>query len=65
MANMSYCMFENTYRDLLDCADKLGDCDLSLSELSDSEKKYALRLIKKCAQIADWCQDMVEENQNG
>ena len=32
MANMSYCRFQNTYLDLLDCANNLNDKDLSDSE---------------------------------
>lgn len=50
MGNMSYCRFENTYSDLQDCYDALGE--KSLDELSESEKKYAQRLIKMCKDIA-------------
>lgn len=51
MGNMSYCRFENTYRDLQDCYDTLGE--KSLDELSETEKKYAKKLIKMCRDIAD------------
>lgn len=53
---MSYCRFENTYQDLQDCYDALGE--KSLDELSDSEKKYAKKLIQMCKEIAD---DFLEE----
>ena len=48
---MSYCRFENTYGDLQDCYDALGE--KSLEELSETEKKYAKKLIKMCREIAD------------
>lgn len=51
MANMSYCRFENTYRDLWDCYESLQN--KSIDELSESEKKHALRLIKLCSNITD------------
>lgn len=47
---MSYCRFENTYRDLQDCYDALSETDLD--DLSDTERKYAKRLIKLCDDIA-------------
>ena len=47
MANMSYCRFENTLRDLKDCYNNMGSDDLSLSEF------YARRhMIKLCMSIA-------------
>ena len=32
MANMSYCRFQNTYRDLIDCSVNLFDKDMSNDE---------------------------------
>lgn len=55
--NMSYCRFENTYGDLQDCYNALAEEDLD--ELSESEKKYAKKLIKMCRNIAD---DFFDEN---
>lgn len=46
MSNMSYCRFENTVRDLEDCAEHLLD-DLS----SDTEVLARERLIELCGQI--------------
>jgi phage host-nuclease inhibitor protein Gam len=51
MGNMSYCRFENTYGDLQDCYDALAE--KSLDELSETEKKYAIKLIKMCRDIAN------------
>lgn len=50
MANMSYCMFENTYQDFKECYQKLMEIN-SLDELSESEKKYAKRLIKEAGEF--------------
>lgn len=48
---MKYFRFENTSRDLQECYDALLEKDLD--ELSESEKKYAKKLIKICKDIAD------------
>lgn len=48
MSNMSYCRFENTYKDLKDCLDALNHQD----ELSESEARYRDLLIKMCVEIA-------------
>lgn len=47
MANMSYCRFENTYRDFMVCVNalRLG----GYSELSESERDYA-DLLRLAAQ---------------
>ena len=45
MANMSYCRFENTYRDLLDCYDNIND------DLSKSEHNYRNQLLDLCREI--------------
>ena len=59
MSNMSYCRFGNTFNDLQDCYDALNEN--SLDDLSELEKKYAIRLIKMCRDIAD---DYLEEADN-
>lgn len=55
MSNMSYCRFENTYNDLKDCYEALGEVN-NLEELEKSaneyEKPYIRKLIKLCARIA-------------
>ena len=47
MANMGYCRFQNTVRDLADCEDHIIDNDLS-----PEEEKAKKRLIKICKRIA-------------
>jgi hypothetical protein len=47
MANMSYCRFENTYKDLLDCSRNLNNVS------SDSEERYRERLVELCREIVD------------
>jgi hypothetical protein len=47
MGNMSYCRFENTYRDLLDCLNNMNN------ELSESEAGYRERLVDVCREIID------------
>lgn len=51
MANMSYCRFENTYIDLLECYQYVDD------ELSESEENYRKKLIKLCKEIAEYYED--------
>lgn len=55
MANMSHCRFENTADDLRDCNRAMNETlgDEWLDELSESERRAAIRLIKLCVQIAD------------
>jgi hypothetical protein len=51
MANMSYSRFENTLADLQDCFNALSD--EGMESLSDTEKIYALKMIKVCRNFAD------------
>ena len=48
MANMSYCRFENTFRDLLDCYRNLDE-----SVNSKTEQNFRERLIGLCKDIVD------------
>lgn len=73
MMNMGYCRFENTYHALVECEEALAEIseitdrldnlreDSSLDELSDSEKKYAKRLIQLCETIYEDFSTLVEE----
>lgn len=47
MPNMSYCQFENTYRDLLQCLSAMND------KLSDREAGYRDRLVDVCKEIIE------------
>lgn len=49
MSNMSYCQFENAYRDLKNCLEALYSSD----DLSQSEEEYRDALIRLCIEIAD------------
>lgn len=51
MANMNYCMFENTYNDLYDCYEALQEKEIE--GLSESEQKFAKKLIELCQKIVD------------
>lgn len=48
MANMSYCRFENTYGDLLDCYENMEDTD----DLSSYEVSARKRVIALAVEIA-------------
>lgn len=48
MSNMSYCRFENTYRDLIDVSRHINDDDISASEHG-----YKTKIIKLCKEIAE------------
>jgi hypothetical protein len=41
MANMSYCRFENTYNDLIDCIENLNQ-----SASNERDERYRIRLIE-------------------
>jgi hypothetical protein len=49
MSNMSYCRFENTYDDLIDCANHMED-----DNLSTSEKKYRKLMIELCKEMSEF-----------
>jgi len=60
MANMSYCRFENTLRDLRDCYNNMGSDDLSQSEF------YARRhMIELCRSIAFECVELLDQDFEG
>jgi hypothetical protein len=56
MANMSYCRFENTYHDLLDCVNNITE-----EAGSDRDERYRIRLIKYLAENADLFADLKEQ----
>ena len=62
MATMSYVRFENTYQDLQDCYEAL--CNESFDELSESEKEFALKLVRLCRDISEDFIDEVEKITN-
>ena len=67
---MSYCQFENTYKDLLQCLNNMNN------ELSERETGYKERLVDVCREIIDeyelnkmsddeWGFDIVELESDG
>lgn len=52
---MSYCRFENTYRDLSDCEDALIELFDGETSLSRDELVYAQRLVAVCGRILATC----------
>lgn len=46
MSNMSYCRFENTYSDLVDCFQHMDD-----DNLSEEEERYRRWMIELCEEI--------------
>lgn len=53
MSNMSYCRFQNTYDDLVDCMDALDEIEGDVEALKDNEKWAAKKLIDVCRLISD------------
>lgn len=53
MANMSYCRFENTNRDLADCVDALDRIVNDGESISEREWRYAKAM-------RDWCERFLE-----
>lgn len=52
MSNMSYCRFENTLADLVDCQEHLEDPVIDLTEEEQTSREM---LINLCREIAnDW-----------
>jgi len=52
MANLSYCRFENTAKDLADCLIALQEGEAEDTDLSSTELKYKKQLIQMCIDIA-------------
>ena len=58
MANMSYCRFENTYRDLQDCYHYVN------SRLSEREARYREKLLRLCEDIlSEYDPELEEEDE--
>lgn len=55
--NMSYCRFQNTVRDLRDCADHMDELDEDSHVWEISSRK---ELIKLCARIVEENADLLE-----
>ena len=65
MANMSYCRFENTLRDLRDCVWALEDGKL---ENGGSEMSAAIEMIEACKEYLELeykIDEIIEEDEDG
>ena len=60
MANMSYCRFENTYRDLADCLDVLEWQGLTkiYNDASEREKQFIIKLVELSKDVAEFNEDL-------
>lgn len=59
---MSYCRFENTYRDLRDCFRDMSETDFN--ELSETEQEYRNKIVVMCKEIAEQFEEeeIIEED---
>lgn len=71
MANMSYCMFENTYNDLKDCVEAMEEAmndGVSLKEftreMSEDELLAFQRMVSLCARMIEAQSDMTNMQLN-
>ena len=54
MANMSYCRFQNTASDLLDCVNTMQDEEtLQDLDLSEEELRAMVRMVKLCGRFVE------------
>ncbi len=54
MANMSYCRFQNTASDLLDCVNTMQDEEtLQDLDLSEEELRAMARMVKLCGRFVE------------
>jgi len=56
MPNMSYCRFENTYNDLVDCSEHIHD-----EASNDRDEGYRQKLVQL---IMDTASDLFEANED-
>ena len=59
MANMSYCRFENTYHDLIDCFDNIFE--EAENERDERHRKYMIQFLKE---RIDEIEELYEELNN-
>ena len=65
MGNMSYCRFQNTVADLLDCQEALDSTRFEYKELFDKEQQAVLSLIQICEEIANDHKYLIDEELRG
>lgn len=60
MPNMSYCMFENTSKDMQDIIDKMYENDFDPDKLSTSERRYYDQLWDQCETMINRLEELHE-----
>lgn len=64
MSNMSYCRFQNTLDDLMDCKEALDEMTNWEEQLSGDEHRAMLKMVQLCGQIyRDYGMGDVDEDQ--
>ena len=58
MSNMSYCRFQNTTLDVLDCINAINGGEIN--DLSISEQYAFIELVMQCKKIAEQFEDQDE-----
>jgi hypothetical protein len=53
MANMSYCRFENTYNDLIDCLENISD-----EASNERDERYRIRMIQLLKENIDLIEEL-------
>jgi hypothetical protein len=59
MANMSYCRFENTYNDLVDCIDNIEE-----EANNERDERYRVRLINLISENVDLFEELKKFNRS-
>ncbi len=54
MPNMSYCRFENTFSDLIDCLENITE------ETNNRDEDYRKRLVRLLVDMVENCDDEVD-----
>ena len=56
MPNMSYCRFENTYNDLIDCLDNISD-----EAGNDRDERYRIKMIRLLSDKIGLIENLIDE----
>ena len=59
MPNMSYCRFENTYNDLVDCLENISD-----EASNDRDERYRIRMIRLLSNNIGLIENLIDEVNN-
>ena len=56
MPNMSYCRFENTYNDLIDCLDNISD-----EASNERDERYRIKMIRLLSDKIGLIENLIDE----